>query len=122
MECMEICTKHTNYRIHCDDDGWALGVSTEYCFYQSFNVCGDKKQRREMSRLKDNLERSQHVNVHCELQRSVMSRFTGKTKRSQHVNVYWELQRRNNVVVHRQNTKNSKPEPISLNTEPTHKA
>ena len=120
MECMEICTKHTNDRIHCDDDGWALGVSTVCIKVSLFTET--KKQRREMSRLKDNLERSQHVNVHYELQRSVMSRFTGKTKRSQHVNVHWELQRRNNVVVHRQNTKNSRPEPISLNTEPSYKA
>ena len=59
MERMEICTNPTNYRIHCDDDGWALGVST-VCI----KVYGDQKQRREMSRLKDKLEGSQHVNVH----------------------------------------------------------
>ena len=58
---MEICIKHNNDRIHCDDDGWALGVSTEYCLHQSFNVYGDQKQRREMSRLKDKIEGSQHV-------------------------------------------------------------
>ena len=97
MECLEICTNHTNYRIHCDDDGWALGVSTEYCLHQSFIVYGDKKQRREMSRLKDKLEGSQHVNVH------------------------WELQRRHNVKVHRQNTTKSWPKPISFNTNSTDK-
>ena len=63
MECLEICTNHTNYRIHCDDDGWALGVST-VCIKVSLFAETKNKQRREMSRLKDKLEGSQHVNVH----------------------------------------------------------
>ena len=62
MECMEICTKHTNYRIHCDDDGWALGVSN-VCIKVSM-LTETKTKEDNMSKFIDNPERSQLDNVH----------------------------------------------------------